>query len=251
MTPELWSISYSPWSDKARWALEHAGIEVVKRRYQPLLGEPAMRMRLASWRGRISVPVMLTDEGVMRDSFAIAEYASRHAPADRALVPASHRDAIARYDALSERGLAAGRVLGLGRTLASDDALRDLVPRPLARTLGRAAIAIAAMGVRRTLRKYASTVDGDARTILCEVLDQLRSELHGGEHLVGGTFTYADVVMAEVLAFIAPPATHLRLTEATRAAFRDAELAERYADLVAWRDELLRAHRGPDPRAAR
>ena len=36
----------------------------------------------------------------------------------------------------------------------------------------------------------------------------------------------------------------VRIGEASRRSFEDRELAERYADLVTWRDELYAAHRG-------
>jgi len=77
MTPTLWSLSYSPWSDRARWALAHCGVEYVRHPYQPLLGEPAMRLRTGNWSRPVSVPVMLTEGGVLTDSLDISRYADR------------------------------------------------------------------------------------------------------------------------------------------------------------------------------
>ena len=56
-------------------------------------------------------------------------------------------------------------------------------------------------------------------------------------------FSFADIAMAQVLGFVAPPARGLRIGRNNREAFHDPELAPRYADLVAWRDALYEAHR--------
>jgi len=252
MTPQLWSLPYSPWSEKAKWALEDSGVHYEKQRYEPLLGEPALRWRTGKWRGPVSVPVLHTDDGWLTDSFEIARWASARAPGST-LMPDAELDRVRAYNELSERGLAAGRARSLARLLESRAGLRDMVPPKMRGVLGSLAVPVAAFGVRRTLRKYARTVDGDAARELTDVLDRLRADLaasgartRGVAHLLSH-FSYADVAMAQVLAFVDPPATHLRLTDATRATFRDAELAPRYEDLLQWRDELYRELRDRPP----
>lgn len=243
-TPQLWSLPYSPWSEKAKWALDDSGVKYTRRRYDPLLGEPAMRWRTGRWRGRVTVPVLQTEAGYLTDSFEIARWAAAQAPGST-LMPEAELAKIREYNDLSERGLAAGRAPALARLLDHEAGLRDMVPKGV-RKLGGLATKIAAQGVRRTLRKYASTVDGDATRELVAVLDRLRRDLaassahtNGVAHLLPA-FSYADVAMAQVLAFVDPPRTHLRVTDATRTSFRDPELATRYADLLEWRDGLYR-----------
>jgi glutathione S-transferase len=77
----------------------------------------------------------------------------------------------------------------------------------------------------------------DPAAELVEVLEELRAALDGKPVLLD-RFSYADITTAQVLAFVEPPSTHLRMTEAMRRAYRDPDLAERYSDLVAWRDAL-------------
>jgi glutathione S-transferase len=247
VTPQLWSLPYSPWSEKAKWALDDSGVQYTRRRYEPLLGEPALRWRTGRWRGRVTVPVLQTDDGFITDSFEIARWAAAQAPGST-LVPEAELAKLREYNELSERGLAAGRAPALTRLLGHEAGLRDMVPKGV-RKLGAVATKLASFGVRRTLRKYASTVDGEAERELVGVLERLRSDLaastarsNGVAHLLP-TFSYADIAMAQVLAFVEPPRTHLRLTDATRESFRDAELATRYADLLEWRDALYREHR--------
>ena len=58
-----------------------------------------------------------------------------------------------------------------------------------------------------------------------------------------GRFTFADVAMAQVLAFVEPPLFGLRIGRASRRSFTDPGMRERYADLLAWRDAVYGAHR--------
>lgn len=241
MPPVLWSLSYSPWSERARWALEHAGVEYERRAYRPLIDEPALRLKLKRWREPVTVPILETDEGVLDDSFAIARYANRTADGTP-LIPVGALEAVARYNELANRGMAAGRGASLERMLDEPEALREMVPKPLRRGLGPLAAPIAGAGIRRTIRKYAPVTPADPRATLIDVLDTLRADLDGSPVLLD-QFTYADITAAQVLAFVEPPATHLRIGDAVRRAYRDPKLAERYADLIDWRDALYTDYR--------
>jgi glutathione S-transferase len=127
---ELLGLPYSPWTEKARWALDARGVPYEFRHYQPLLGEPALRAKLRRLRGRVSVPVLTDDAGaVVGDSADIARWADGRGEGPT-FFPAEHADAIAEWVALSERALAAGRALALARVLEDDEALLELVPDP-------------------------------------------------------------------------------------------------------------------------
>jgi glutathione S-transferase len=237
--PELLGLPYSPWTEKACWALDARGIAYEKKLYQPLLGELGLRRKLGKWRGIVSVPVLTDDDGrVIPDSAAIARWADGRG-AGPELFPAGREAEIERFIALSDRGMAAGRALSLLNMLDDDEAIAEMVPRNLRRLPGARAIAKA--GVARTLRKYRGLRDRDAaRAALAEVLEEVRGVV--GETLLG-PFTFADIAVAQVLAFVEPPASGLKLGTATRRSFRDDVLRERFADLVAWRDALYEAHR--------
>lgn len=243
--PRLWSISYSPWSDKARWALDHCEVAYRRRSFRPIVDELALRRALGSWTGPVSVPILQLPDEVLAGSWDIATWADGQVARDELRIfPARHEAALRRYDALSEAALAAGRTLGLRCLLDEDgDGLLDLVPRAM-RSLGPIARRVAAAGVRRTIRKYAPVTPTDLDAAQAELLEALRADLSraapgpdGARYLLG-TFSYADIVMAEAVAFISPPATHLRLTAASRRAYLREDLASRYPDVVAWRDEL-------------
>jgi glutathione S-transferase len=243
---ELLGVPYSPWTEKARWALEVRGIPYSFRIYAPILGELALRRKLGRWRGNVSVPVLTDEQGhAVPDSAAIARWADGHG-AGPTLFPAG-KD-VDRFIALSERGLDAGRALSLPRVYADPDSVRELVPRRLRRLPG--SLWLGRFGVWRTLRKYGGhRADGPSHTAkLAGVLDELRAAL-GGKKTIFAELSFADLAMAQVLAYVAPPTTGLRLGKGARKSFANPELATRYADLVAWRDQLYATYRSAAPSA--
>jgi glutathione S-transferase len=253
---ELLGLPYSPWSEKARWALDARRVPYRDVLYAPLVGEPALRLKLRKWSGVVTVPVLTTDDGrVLGDSGDIARWADERGEGD-ALFPRGKEAEIAAFVALSERGLAAGRGISLARMLGDDEALAEMVPKPLRKLLGKTGARIGAAGIRRTMRKY--RVAGTEHEALvreaCAVLDELRETLarvpDGRPKTLLAGFTFADIAMAQVLAFVQPPKTGLRLGKGSRRAFTDPSLREQYDDLVAWRDALYDAYRARRERGA-
>jgi len=245
---ELLGLPYSPWTEKARWALDVRKVPYRYRTFQPLVGEPALRLKTRRFRGNVTVPVLTDDRGaVYADSADIARFADTLGDGPT-LFPKEHEAAIAHFIEVGERALAAGRVLSLHRTLDDDAALTELVPRGLRGVLGRLAPRLGELGVRRTLRKYGAGARAieqhraDARA----ALDELRAALATSTSTpktVLGAFTFADIAAAQMLSFVSPPAFGIKLGKASRRGFTDPELAKDYADLVAWRDALYEAHR--------
>jgi glutathione S-transferase len=248
---ELLGLPYSPWSEKARWALEARRVPYASVTYAPLVGEPALRWKLRKWTGVVTVPVLTESAGArpITDSADIARWADQRGEGPT-LFPRGKEGDIDAFVALSERGMAAARGLSLRRMLDDEEALGEMMPKGLRHSLGRLGVRIAAAGIRRTMRKYA--VAGSDREQLerqlTSVLDELRAALarapgNAAPKTLLGTFTFADIAMAQVLAGVEPPAHGLRLGRGSRRAFTDPALRERYADLVAWRDALYEAYR--------
>ena len=249
---ELLGLPYSPWSEKARWALDVRRVPYTFRYYQPLLGEPALRLRLRQPGGRVSVPVLLTDEGgAIADSLHIARWADDRGEGPR-LFPTELGPAIERFVALSERGSAAGRALSLPRILADDEALGELLPKRLRASLGPLGKPVAAFGVWRTLHKYGGhrADAGEHRRAVAEVLDKIRATLAaapapaaGEPRTLFGRFTFADIAAAQVIVALAIPARGLKLGAGSARCYVDPELRAGYGDLVDWRDTLYAAYR--------
>jgi glutathione S-transferase len=79
----LVTIPISHYCEKARWALDRAGVDYVERAHLQFVHRFAARRA----GGGTTVPVFVCDEGVLADSADILEYADAHAPADRRLYP--------------------------------------------------------------------------------------------------------------------------------------------------------------------
>jgi glutathione S-transferase len=249
---ELLGLQYSPWSEKARWALDARHIPYRSRPYQPLVGEPQLRLKLRRPWGKVSVPVLTTDDGVViADSAEIARWADGRGEGPQ-LFPSDLEAGIARMIELSERALSAGRALALRRTLADEEALAEMVPRGIRRALGSRARELGAFGIRRTLRKYGGAQGGPDgrphRSTLVAALDEVRAKLarsNDSPRTLFGRFTFADIAVAQTLAFVDPPTLGLKLGPANRRSFTDPELRETYGDLVEWRNALYAAFRAP------
>ena len=244
MTPTLLHLDVSPWSERARWALDLRGVAVRHQRYTPLLGEARLWFLRRKASGPLSVPVLITDEGVITDSTEIARWADARGQGPR-LFPPERADEIQRWLLVSDRALDAGRVLALHRMLQSPDALDEQVPAAL-RWLGPIARSVATVGVRRILQKYggAARAETEARSTLNAALDEIRVGLAAATssdepvRTLLGQLSYADLCATQALTFVQPPDAGLVLGPASRSVYTDPELARHHADLVAWRDSV-------------
>jgi glutathione S-transferase len=243
--PLLIGLSYSPWTEKARWALDHHGVAYRYSEHVPMIGEALLRARTKRWTGRVTVPALIDGDRAFTDSFAIAEHAEAvgHGPP---LLPASSLGEIREWNALSEEALAASRAIVTFKTGASREAkvesLPAFVPGPL-RALGAP---IAGMGVRFFVRKYGLDEQGltHAEARIAGVLECLRKALAPSRPFLLDDFSYADVVMAVSMQGVLPVSDRfIRLGPATRAAWTRDSLASRFADLLAWRDAVYAKHR--------
>ena len=248
---QRYALFLSPWSERARWVLEHHGLPYRRIEHVPFLGERRLRRVLGDPSGRVTVPVLIADGQVLRDSWEIALYADRVGHGVP-LIGAAQTD-VRRWHDLTESAMSAGRALTISRSLASEQALDEALAaprllRPLLRPIGRYAMHWFA-------RKYSLDLD-PARAAahaqpVREALDQLRLELGGSEYLLG-RFSYADIIAASLLQGVSPVSDRfLRIGPGTRRAWTQTELAASYSDLIAWRDRLYDKHRRqPQPETA-
>ncbi|RME24569.1 MAG: hypothetical protein D6798_10910 [Deltaproteobacteria bacterium] len=228
--PLLVQMRHSPWSLKARLALGLAGIRYRTRTHVPLLGEPALRLRTRRLRGRVTVPVLVTSDRLLTDSFEIARWALAGTP----LWPDD--GAIARWDAWSEDLLCLGRVHATRSMLADPAALVACLP-PVANRLGSGARLLGAACARRLLARYPVAAT-DPRSAMAEPLARLAEALAGQSHLLHQRLTYADVTAAVGLSYIEAPGA-LPLPSEVRPHYQVPPLAERHRHLLDWRDRIL------------
>lgn len=231
--------AFSPWTLKARWALDYCGVDYAYREYVPGLSEPWLRWKLSQWRRPVSVPVLLTRERAVPGSWEIAQHAARRAGDERL----GNLSEVRPWDDISERGLAAARTRVVRAVLGDDRALDESVPllpgksrvllRPVARRVAR-----------RLDRKYAHLALPNAHR---DALIDLRAGLdRSGTGFLLDRFSYADISMSVLLEAVVPTSGPEALSPIQRGCWTDADLAEEFGDLLAWRAGL---HRDFAPRA--
>ncbi|AKI99353.1 glutathione S-transferase [Archangium gephyra] len=242
--PTFVAAWFSPWSERARFALDHHRIDYREEAYVPVLGEPLLRLRTRVFRGHITVPVLFHDGRVIRDSVEIARYADRlgkGAP----LFPASAEAEVGRYVELATGLMEAARALSISR-MARDEAMQlENLPPSVPARLRPALLPLARLGTTFMTRKYRlDTRDPEQdRANIRRGLERLRTELRGRDTLLS-EFTFADIAVAVSLTMVRP-VEHpiIPLGPAMRAAFTEPALAEEFGDLLAWRDKLYAERR--------
>src|SRR3954466_7539178 len=101
-TPVLITIPISHFCEKARWALDRAGIAYEERPHVQVIHRFAARRA-----GGTTVPVLVRPNGALTESSQILDYADSRAPSDRRLFPldAVKAEEIRAYEGGLDQGL--------------------------------------------------------------------------------------------------------------------------------------------------
>ena len=243
----LFSLHVSPWSEKARWALDHHRIAYELVEHVPMLGEPRLRLAAGRLLGKVTVPLLVDGDLVVGDSLEIARHADR-VGAGATLFPVGEEAAITRFSDLSNELMTVARGRVLARTIADREAQRESLPRALPDLLAP----MAATGAAFLARKYGARDEGavgDAK--MRRLLEEVRAALGERETLLS-SFSYADIALAASLQILSPVADrHWRLGPATRRVWGNAALSVDFGDLLRWRDTVYDRHRRPTLPVAR
>ena len=204
----LVTIPISHYCEKARWALERAGLDYVEERH--VQGIHQLKAKRAG--GGITVPVLITKEGVYPESDLILRYADERVEEDRRLFPADpdeRREVSALCHWLDEGLGPDGRRLIYAQMLPYKGELlrtnNQGVPRWEARTLTTFWPAIT-WYVKRHLSIGEATIRDDTQSVR-KWFDAVAERLSDGRsYLCGNRFTAADLTFACLSApVIAPP----------------------------------------------
>ncbi|MCU0656181.1 MAG: glutathione S-transferase [Polyangiaceae bacterium] len=242
----LYQMHYSPWSERARWALEHHHLSFEKVEHVPVLGVPLLRAVAKRPWGKITVPLLVAGDQSVQGSLEIARWAEEKGTGEP-LFPPGQDEAIERWHQVGEGLLEAGRILVTRRVAGDREAQRESTPAFVPEGLRGAVAAGAGVVTGLLAQKYGfSGVDSStARAQAREGLLALRAALpSGARHLIGERFSYADLLMAASLQFLRPVADlYMPIGPATRRCWSNPDLAEEFADLLAWRDQIFAEHR--------
>jgi glutathione S-transferase len=249
-SPVLWHIGISPYSEKARWALDHKRVP-HRRRAVPV---PGIHIPASIWLTRgdsQTFPVLELDGRAIGDSTEIIAALEQLYP-QSPLYPADpeqRQRALELEDFFDEELGPHIRLLAfheMGKDRDRFEALvKRTVPAPMAR-FGTGAVTYARTytGLRFGVRDEEAAEL--ARTKIVAALDRLEDELDGGDYLVGDSFGVADLSAASLfLPLVLPdegPLPNDMPLPAGLDAFR-APLRERGG--YRWVEETYRRHRQP------
>lgn len=204
----LVTIPISHFCEKARWALDRAGVEYVEKRHIQLVHWAAVKRA----GGGMTAPVLRASEGVYDQSPAILAYADERLPEERRLYPADERER-ADVVALEQRF---DTVLGPeGRRWLYDQVFTDArryAPWNLTGVPGweRRMFPFVLAPAKLVIRRYLGVNKASVRTAVTTVdeeLDAVAERLSDGRrYLVGDRFSAADLAFAALAApVVAPP----------------------------------------------
>jgi len=241
----LYHIDVSPWSEKARWALDLNGIDYRKVSYNPLTTPLVMRLKTGNFFENVTLPVLVDGKARIMDSFDIAQWASENGKM-KSLFPENEFVAIVQWNRLSEEGLSAGRALALSRLAQNRKAKFEQLPFDVPAPLQPLFMPLIENRLKAFGNRYKFSFNHPQRyrADLDDVLEGLSRVLNDKGNYVLGEFTFADIAMAQVLQFVSPVSNrYIAVPEGLKACMQDPELAEKYSDLIAWRDNLYQKHR--------
>lgn len=229
----LYGLSYSPWTWRARRALDHHRVDYTYREHTPLLGERKLR-RLAG-RRHATVPLLVDGELRIGDSLEIIQHADRVGRG--ASLDADAEDVLAlarRVDGALHRV----RMRVTVRTLTDRDALREAASTAVPDPLAGLARPVAAWGARHIARKYGFDAGSEVdESLVAEVLREVRDALGQGP-FISDQLSARDLLAASLVHGLRPP-DGLALRPATRRIWTSEPLAAEFEDLLEWRDRLL------------
>jgi glutathione S-transferase len=244
---KLFFLRASPWSERAKWALDHHGLAYEVVDHTPFLGELRLR-RVAGGGGgkkRVTTPVLVDDGRVLTESWDIALYADQVGNGSK-LVPANQEVEIRKWNDVADQAMQAGRALLIPRIRASGQALDSTLPPLFPKWVRPALRPMTRYATDWFTRKYALRLD-EVPAHLAQVrsaLLTLRAALARSSPYLLGSFSYADIVMATTLQCVRPvDDRYFPIDPAMRVAWTREDLVADFGDLLAWRDRLYEGHR--------
>ena len=224
-TLELIELYPSPYSERLRWVLDLKGLTYQRTPYVPLASEEAHCERT----GFRTAPVLLADGDVVGDSDRSVDWLEAADPSPP-LVPGDprRRAQVRTWELYATEVIApAARLVMIGRFKAMN-------VQPLADHFAA---------------KYHWNEAEEARVdrVLRTALPELAAAVAAAAHLVGDSFTRADLTVATMLTPVLglPPDDVFAMDSGTRQRFGTPFGAEpSLAPLREWRDQTYRQHRG-------
>jgi glutathione S-transferase len=243
--PELFQFEFSHYNEKARWGLDYKGI--AHHRVSLLPGPHGARIRRLT--GQTSLPVLRSGGEVIAGSASILAWLEERHPEPPLLPrdPTSRRTALAiqeRFDREVGPQIRQAAFFDILTDARFASALFAIGQRGIRKTVYRLVFPLLIPVLRRNMNIDAETAEAGRRRTLA-ALDFVAHTSAGTGHLVGDSFTIADLTAAALLFPTALPG-ELPFTVPQPMAPAMASWLSRWADHpgVRWVKETYRRNRG-------
>ena len=200
--PLLWHLKVSHYNEKARWALDYKRFPHRRRAAMPGV-HPLIARRLT---GGETMPVLVFEDGAVGDSTAIIAELERRQP-QPALYPADleeRRRALELEEFFDEELGPYSRMLVMHHSLPEPDLWLGMFA-PDVHGPARAFMRRTFPALRRQIEEQFGLDDAGMERAFAKVraaAERFKAEVGPGGHLVGDTFTVADLTLA---ALLSPP----------------------------------------------
>ena len=203
----LVTIPFSHYCEKARWALERAGVPFVEKAHLPFFHAAAVRRA----GGTRQVPILVTDGTVVPDSTTILRHADQRLAEPDRLFPSDAKIAseVERLVALADEKIGpATRRIAYFHLLPDREALATLIARNATGYEARLAAfcqPLLAFGIRKGVGIDRARAERSQATLdaTLDAFDALLAD--GRRYLAGDRFTAADLTLAALAAPLAFP----------------------------------------------
>ncbi len=251
--PVLWQLVISHYSEKVRWALEYKGVDHIRR--SPF---PGMHIPIALWLSggeSFTFPLLQLDGRTIADSTAAIAALEELAP-EPALYPADpelRRRALALEDYFDEELGPHARLLPFHELLGDPELFGELAAQAIPGPLGNAKRTISFYARNYTRLRFGTGSEEAAmraRAGIVGAMERLEEELEasGGEYLVGGSFSVADLTAASLFyPVVGPEGGPLPVDQPLPAGLEEFRSELRHRPGFAWVEQTFLRHRGPRP----
>ncbi|MBU0917772.1 MAG: glutathione S-transferase N-terminal domain-containing protein [Gammaproteobacteria bacterium] len=241
-------MTISPWSIKARWALDWHDVNYCWREYVTVLTPLLLHRRLKVPVSKVTAPVLINGSQALMNALDIVRYADKTG-ANEPLLHAAEREEIERWDEISRLLSEAGRALMMTRMLTDRAGQMAALPPGLPAAIRGPMSFMARNTAKHLSQKYGFRFeDGErhqATVLRCLELVrcQLNAKASSGLTSLLSRFSYADVSVSSALQLVLPVSPRfvpIHPDTASLWTLRDA--ARLFPDVLAWRDQIFDAH---------
>jgi glutathione S-transferase len=253
-THELVGAHFSPWSMRARWALDYHEIQYQFTKYTPMVDEAWLRFKSGRYFSQISVPMLFISgpkKQVLCDSYDIVQYADGigNTMGHTKLVPDELKVEIEQWSEKINELLAPLRIISMKKALTDEDVKQEELPG-WAKSMGSAGDYIYRSACNYIVKKYPVTNDQQDDQTIRKYLDEIQQRIQSVNnddkssvaYLFGNQFTYGDIVTACALQLLNPVDDSVwRLKPGQRKVVTHPIHSE-YPLICTWRDQIFAKH---------